>query len=151
MILGWLALMATCFIYNAWVIPFRYFFKEYQTEENKILWFFFDYCVADFLYLLDILFFKYRVMYMEKGFWVKVILLISLYTFCNIFSKDKRKLLKNYIQNGSFFVDIMSLLPLDLFYIKLGDHCTLLRLPRLLKIGDFMEFFRRLGKPTIWF
>ena len=64
--------MATCFVYNAWVIPFRYFFHEYQTKENRHIWFFFDYFVADMLYLLDIILFKYRVMYMEKGFWVKV-------------------------------------------------------------------------------
>ena len=69
---GWLALMATCFVYNAWVIPFRYFFSEYQNDDNIKYWFFFDYLVADMLYLLDILLFKYRVMYMEKGFWVKV-------------------------------------------------------------------------------
>ena len=64
--------MATCFVYNAWVIPFRYFFSEYQNDDNIKYWFFFDYLVADMLYLLDILLFKYRVMYMENGFWVKV-------------------------------------------------------------------------------
>ena len=45
---------------------------EYQNDDNIKYWFFFDYLVADMLYLLDILLFKYRVMYMEKGFWVKV-------------------------------------------------------------------------------
>ena len=65
--------MATCFVYNAWVIPFRYIFREYQTTENIKTWFFVDYFVVDMLYLLDIILFKYRVMYMENGFWVKVI------------------------------------------------------------------------------
>ena len=64
--------MAICFIYNAWVIPFRYFFHEYQTSENIHIWFLVDYLVVDLLYLLDIVLFKYRVMYMENGFWVKV-------------------------------------------------------------------------------
>ena len=72
---------------------------------------------------------------MEKGFWVK----------------DKRKLIRNYIQGGSFrcwetlilgdnlvllclefFLfdvryDVLALLPLDLLYLKFGRQCTLLR------------------------
>ena len=68
---------------------------------------------------------------MEKGFWVK----------------DKRKLIRNYIQGGSFRwfwviislccawkfslfdgrYDVLALLPLDLLYLKFGRQCTLLR------------------------
>ena len=40
----------------------------------------------------------------------------------------------------------MALIPLDILYLKFGKECTLLRIPRFLKMGDFMEFFRRLGK-----
>ena len=43
--------MAACFLYNAWVIPFRYIFQEYQTDANYHIWFIIDYCVVDFLYL----------------------------------------------------------------------------------------------------
>ena len=71
-ILGWLALMAGCFLYNAWVIPFRYIFCEYQTPDNYHIWFIIDYFVVDLLYILDMFFFKYRLLYMENGFWVKV-------------------------------------------------------------------------------
>ena len=74
---GWLAgsllaVMAGCFLYNAWVIPFRYIFYQYQTSDNFHLWFIVDYCVVDLLYIVDILLFKYRLLYMENGFWVKV-------------------------------------------------------------------------------
>ena len=69
---GWLAVMAACVLYNAWVIPFRYIFCEYQTDQNWHIWFIIDYCVVDMLYLMDILAFKYRLLYMENGFWVKV-------------------------------------------------------------------------------
>ena len=56
--------------------------------------------------------------------------------------------------NGSFKSDIVSLLPFDAVYILYGIifrkpfyHIqTILRIPRLLKFGDFQEFFRRLGK-----
>ena len=58
--------------------------------------------------------------------------------------------------NGSFKSDIVSLLPFDALYILYGiifckpfyQAQTILRIPRLLKWGDFQEFFRRLGK--IW-
>ena len=64
--------MAACFLYNAWVIPFRYIFCEYQTNQNYHIWFIIDYLVVDLLYIVDILVFKYRLLYMENGFWVKV-------------------------------------------------------------------------------
>ena len=69
---GWLAMMTLCFLYNAWVIPFRYIFSEYQTEDNYHVWFIIDYCIVDLAYLVDVLVFKHRIMYMENGFWVKV-------------------------------------------------------------------------------
>ena len=34
------------------------------------MWLFLDY-FADLLYLLDIVVFKYRIMFMKNGFWVK--------------------------------------------------------------------------------
>ena len=68
-------MMSVCFLYNAWAIPFRYIFSEYQTEDNYHVWFIIDYCIVDIFYLVDILVFKYRIMYMENGFWVKVCLL----------------------------------------------------------------------------
>ena len=40
----------------------------------------------------------------------------------------------------------MALLPLDLLYAVYGVQHTILRLPRILKFGDFQEFFRRLGE-----
>ena len=59
--------------------------------------------------------------------------------------------------NGSFKSDIVSLLPFDAVYILYGiifrkpyyQYQTLLRIPRLLKFGDFQEFFRRLGKISL--
>ena len=66
-------------------ICLRFFFREYQSDQNIWKWFFADY-ISDALYLADIIIFKHRIIFMEKGFWVK----------------DKRKLIRNYIQGGSF-------------------------------------------------
>ena len=62
--------MTLCFIYNAWAIPFRQFFKHYQQPQHLKIWFSLDY-LADFLYLFDIMVIKYRIMFMRNGFWVK--------------------------------------------------------------------------------
>ena len=51
---------------------------------------------------------------------------------------------RNYVRNGRFVYDALSLMPTDLFYFKLGLQNTFVRLPRLLKYGDFSEFFTRL-------
>lgn len=69
---GWLAVMAACFLYNLWVIPLRYIFFGNKTEDSYYLWFIADYCVMDLLYIIDIMVFKHRLLYMENGFWVKV-------------------------------------------------------------------------------
>lgn len=57
------------FMYNSWVIPLRSAFK-YQTSENVHKWMIFDY-LSDFIYLIDLIFIKPRVMYLEDGFWIK--------------------------------------------------------------------------------
>lgn len=43
-------------------------------------------------------------------------------------------------------MDILSLVPLDLLYFKLGMQAVYLRAPRLLKIQSFWEFFRLLDR-----
>jgi len=43
-------------------------------------------------------------------------------------------------------MDIISLIPLDLFYLKLGTSAVFLRAPRLLKIQSFWEFFKLLDR-----
>ena len=70
MSLAWLALVTFCFIYNAWAIPFRQFFNNYQHQGNIRLWLIADY-LSDFVFLLDMLMIKYRIMFMKNGFWVK--------------------------------------------------------------------------------
>ena len=50
----------------------------------------------------------------------------------------------NYAHNGRFLYDVASLMPTDILYLKFGVQNPFVRLPRLLKYGDFSEFFVRL-------
>lgn len=43
-------------------------------------------------------------------------------------------------------MDIVSLVPLDLLYLKYGTGAVFLRTPRLLKIQSFWEFFKLLDR-----
>lgn len=67
--IGWLCVVTTAFLYNAWVIPLRSSFP-FQTPNNSRVWLVVDAC-ADCIYLFDILFVRHRVMYLCEGFWVR--------------------------------------------------------------------------------
>lgn len=69
MYISWLCVVSMSLVYNAWVIPLRSTFP-YQTPENADIWLAFDIC-ADVIYVLDILLFKHRIMYLDEGFWVQ--------------------------------------------------------------------------------
>lgn len=62
-------LVTIAFMYNCWVIPLRSSFS-YQTPQNIRKWMICDY-TADFIYLIDLLFFKPRVKYLSDGFWIR--------------------------------------------------------------------------------
>ena len=67
---------------------FRFFFRDYQNDQNMWMWFFADY-LCDTLYMVDIVVFKHRLIFMDSGFWVK----------------DKQRLVRNYVERGSFRQD----------------------------------------------
>ena len=58
-------------------------------------WFIFDY-TGDLIYLIDLFVYKHCLMYMENGFWVK----------------DKKRLTRQYVREGTFKLDLLALLPL---------------------------------------
>ena len=58
-------------------------------------WFIFDY-TGDLIYLIDLFIYKHCLMYMENGFWVK----------------DKKRLTRQYVREGTFKLDLLALLPL---------------------------------------
>ncbi|XP_062611191.1 cyclic nucleotide-gated cation channel beta-1-like isoform X2 [Saccostrea cucullata] len=122
--MSWLALVTLCFTYNVSVIPLRGIFP-YQNNKNLIYWLICDY-FCDFIYLLDILVFKPRLTFLNSG----------------LMEEDQRLTKKNYMKKSMFKFDVLSLLPLDFFYFKVGV-VPWLRFPRYFKIQTFWEFFER--------
>ncbi|XP_071177137.1 uncharacterized protein [Mytilus edulis] len=127
--MGWLFLVTCTFMYNAYSIPLRASFQtRYMDDKNKLYWLLADY-TADVIYLLDILVFKPRLTYLVSG----------------LNETDVKKTRKHYMKKSIFKFDCLSLMPLDIFYLVTGIHGTsaLLRLPRLMKIQTFWEFYQR--------
>lgn len=128
--ISWLFIVTLSFLYNAFVIPLRTSFP-FQTPENYRVWFMMD-TASDVIYIIDLLFIKHRTMYLFDGFWIR----------------DRHLTRKNYMRKLQFKMDVISLLPLDLLYLHpfFGTSAVYLRLPRLLKIQSFWEFFKLLDR-----
>ncbi|KAM4613974.1 cyclic nucleotide-gated channel beta-1-like isoform 2-T2 [Discoglossus pictus] len=121
----WLFFVVMAWNWNCWLIPVRWAFP-YQTPSNIHYWLLMDY-LCDLIYLLDILVFQMRLQFVRGGDIITV-------------KKDMRE---NYMKSDRFKMDLISLLPLDLLYIKFGVR-SILRLPRVLKYMAFFEFNNRL-------
>ena len=74
------------------MIPLRAIFPFALTENHLGAWLLFDY-IGDSFYLLDIMVYKRRLMFMENGFWVK----------------NKWRLTRQYVREGTFRYDVLSL------------------------------------------
>ncbi|KAI5105522.1 cyclic nucleotide-gated cation channel beta-1 isoform X10 [Silurus meridionalis] len=107
------------------MIPVRWAFL-YDVKGSLYLWLIADY-LCDAIYILDILLFQPRLQFICGG---------------DIIS-DKKEMRANYMKDLRFKLDVISLLPLELFYLLDGVK-PLLRCPRILKILSFFEFNTRL-------
>ncbi|CAH1130241.1 unnamed protein product [Ceutorhynchus assimilis] len=129
----WMWVVTLAVLYNVWVIPLRSTFP-YQTSNNRAYWMTLDY-LSDIIYAVDVILIQPRVKYLHEGFWVI----------------EKSLLRHNYIKNKHFKLDIVSLLPLDFFFLLTGPDLVILRFPRFFKTHTFWEFFglvdRRLSNP----
>ncbi|XP_045438859.1 cyclic nucleotide-gated cation channel beta-1 [Pipistrellus kuhlii] len=121
----WLFFVVLAWNWNCWLIPVRWAFP-YQTPGNLHLWLLMDY-LCDLVYFLDMAVFQTRLQFVRGG---------------DIIT-DKKEMRNNYLKSPRFKMDLLCLLPLDLFYLKLGMN-SLLRLPRCLKYMAFFEFNSRL-------
>ncbi|XP_064636997.1 cyclic nucleotide-gated cation channel alpha-3-like isoform X2 [Lineus longissimus] len=126
--IGWLFIVVLAFMYNAWVIPLRFAFKELvQKPEHIRYWLLCDY-IADFIYVLDIVLFESRLVFIRDG----------------IFVHDPQAMRQNYFKKFTFKIDLLSLMPLDLLYLMPSiNYTSLVRIPRLFKIPTFWEFYER--------
>ncbi|MBZ3877119.1 Cyclic nucleotide-gated channel cone photoreceptor subunit alpha, partial [Sciurus carolinensis] len=99
-------------------------FDELQSDYLGY-WLVLDY-VSDIIYLID-MFVRTRTGYLEQGLLVK----------------ERVKLIKKYTSNLQFKLDVLSMIPTDLIYFKLGWNYPEVRLNKLLRISRMFEFFQR--------
>lgn len=124
----WSMVVSFAFLYNFWVIIFRFSFAEI-TWETLLIWFSLDY-LMDLIYLLDIIF-HFRTGYLEDG----------------VLQTDSTKLRQHYMNSTTFYVDCLCLLPLDFLYLSLGFK-SILRVFRLVKVYQFWAFMDRSERHT---
>ncbi|CAF0923247.1 unnamed protein product [Rotaria sp. Silwood1] len=124
----WTSIISLAFLYNFWIIIFRFSFHE-LTHENFLIWFIFDYS-CDFLYLMDIMF-NFRTAYLEEG----------------VLQTDPIKLRHYYMNTTRFYIDCLCLMPLDFLYLSIGFK-SIVRLFRLVKIYRFWTFLDRTERHT---
>ncbi|XP_020288866.1 potassium/sodium hyperpolarization-activated cyclic nucleotide-gated channel 1-like [Pseudomyrmex gracilis] len=124
----WSMVVSIAFLYNFWVIIYRFAFQEINGE-TCMVWFLLDY-FSDTLYVLDILF-HVRMGYLEDG----------------VLQTDTTKMREHYMNSTRFYVDVLSLLPLDFLYISIGFN-SMLRSFRLVKIYRFWAFMDRTERHT---
>ena len=124
----WSAVVSVAFIYNFWVIVYRFAFEEIN-KDNMSTWFALDYS-ADFIYVLDIVF-HFRTGYLEDG----------------VLQTDSIRLRIHYMNSTMFYIDLLCLLPLDVLYFSFGFK-SIVRCFRLVKIYRFWAFLDRTERHT---
>ncbi|KAJ1529559.1 hypothetical protein ONE63_006331 [Megalurothrips usitatus] len=124
----WSVVVSLAFLYNFWVIIYRFAFAEIN-RETIVIWFCLDY-LADFLYVADIVF-HFRTGYLEDG----------------VLQTDAGKLRQHYMNSTTFYIDCLCLLPLDFLYLSIGFN-SVLRGFRLVKIYRFWAFMDRTERHT---
>ncbi|XP_075536920.1 cyclic nucleotide-gated channel alpha-3 [Dermacentor variabilis] len=124
----WSMVVSVAFLYNFWVIIYRFSFCEISAS-SIFVWFALDY-LADFLYVLDILF-HFRTGFLEEG----------------VLQTDSEKLRAHYMNSTMFYIDALCLLPLDFLYLSIGFN-SILRCFRLVKIYRFWAFLDRTERHT---
>ncbi|KAL4008663.1 hypothetical protein ACER0C_002515 [Sarotherodon galilaeus] len=120
----WLGVITIPVMYNWTLIIARACFEELQTD-YLIFWFLLDF-LADLVYLGDMVF-RTRTGYLEQGLLVK----------------DELKLRERYMKSFQFKLDLVSMIPTDVFYFAFGVTYPEIRLNKLFRFNRMMEFFQR--------
>ncbi|MBN3315138.1 CNG3 protein, partial [Atractosteus spatula] len=121
---NWLFVITMPVMYNWTMIIARACFEELQ-HDYLITWFIVDY-VSDLIYLADMLF-RTRTGYLEQGLLVR----------------DEKKLRERYMDTAQFKIDLLSMIPTDVMYFKMGLNYPEIRLNKLFRVGRMFEFFQR--------
>ncbi|KER24966.1 hypothetical protein T265_07474 [Opisthorchis viverrini] len=120
---AWFGIISLVVTYHLWVIVYRYAFAEINPT-NCWLWFLLDYS-ADLLYLIDMSI-SLRTGYYEDG----------------VLQFNSKRMRIHYLNSTQFYIDCLSLLPLDFLYPSLGYN-SMFRIFRLCKLYKFWQFVDR--------
>ncbi|XP_006872736.1 PREDICTED: cGMP-gated cation channel alpha-1 [Chrysochloris asiatica] len=121
---NWLFCITLPVMYNWTMVIARACFDELQIDYLEY-WLVFDY-LSDAVYVLD-MFVRTRTGYLDQGLLVK----------------EELKIIQKYKSNLQFKLDVLSMVPTDLLFLKLGWSYPEIRLNRLLRISRMFEFFQR--------
>lgn len=124
----WSMVVSMAFLYNLWVIAYRFSFDEI-TSATRLRWFCLDYA-CDFIYLLDIAV-QFRTGFLEDG----------------VLQTNPGRLRVHYMNSTKFYMDCLSLLPLDFLYLSLG-YRSILRCFRLTKVYKGYAFVEKTERHT---
>ncbi|ELU18231.1 hypothetical protein CAPTEDRAFT_146497, partial [Capitella teleta] len=125
----WLFVISAAVLYNLTLIIARSVFWKLQ-DNYSTWWFVLDY-ICDAIYLMD-MFVQLRTGYLEQGLMVK----------------EVHKLRIHYTKSWTFKVDVLCILPSDLFYLAIGGNKTFVRMNRLFKYPRLFEFIDRTDSHT---
>ena len=115
--------MSLAFLYNLWVIIYRFSFSEIN-QETQFMWMMCDY-TADTLYIIDILF-NFHTGFLEEG----------------VLQTDPIRIRHHYMNTTRFYIDCLCLLPLDILYLSFGFQ-SIFRCFRLVKVYKLMALLER--------
>uniref|UniRef100_A0A7N8WSZ8 Cyclic nucleotide-gated channel cone photoreceptor subunit alpha-like n=1 Tax=Mastacembelus armatus TaxID=205130 RepID=A0A7N8WSZ8_9TELE len=120
----WLCTIALPVFYNLMFLVARSCFNELQ-DKNSNTWMALDY-TADILYYIDI-FVRTRTGFLEQGLLVK----------------DEKVLKEKYMKTRQFKFDVISIIPTDIVFLKIGINNPEWRFNRLFRLARLFEFFDR--------
>jgi len=124
----WSMIVSLAFLYNAWVIIYRFAFDEINAS-TAATWLSMDF-TADIIYLLDVMI-HFRIGFLEEG----------------VLQTHPAKLRQHYMNSTIFYIDCLCLLPLDFLYLSTGFN-SIFRCFRLVKIYRFWSFLDRTERHT---
>ncbi|XP_032096445.1 cyclic nucleotide-gated cation channel alpha-4 [Sapajus apella] len=127
----WLNTMVFPVMYNLIILVCRACFPDLQ-HGYLVAWLVLDY-TSDLLYLLDIVV-RFHTGFLEQG----------------ILVVDKGRISSRYVRTWSFLLDLASLMPTDVVYLRLGPHTPTLRLNRFLRMPRLFEAFDRTETRTAY-
>ncbi|XP_017749151.1 PREDICTED: cyclic nucleotide-gated cation channel alpha-4 isoform X2 [Rhinopithecus bieti] len=127
----WLNTMVFPVMYNLIILVCRACFPDLQ-HGYLVAWLVLDY-TSDLLYLLDIVV-RFHTGFLEQG----------------ILVVDKGRISSRYVRTWSFLLDLASLMPTDVVYLRLGPHAPTLRLNRFLRAPRLFEAFDRTETRTAY-